>query len=131
MNFFRRRKRAKNFVLRKPSSIQIWNCAFQIPPTSCAYFPLLFLGHIITFPQDHTDSLLASAWLCEEREGESNRQNRYLQYNFFYVFLKRFLNGDSKEKIKQRNYFFMKRMKGFYFLLDLFNIYFYLEIYLF
>lgn len=131
MNFFRRRKIAKNFVPRKPSSIQTWNCTFQIPPTSCAYLPLLFLGHIITFHKTIQIHYWPQHGCVRKEKGKVIDKIGIYSITFFFIFLKRFLNGDSKEKIKQRNYFFMKRMKGFYFLLYLFNIYFYLEISLF
>ena len=46
----------------------------------------------------------------------------------FFIFPKRFSNGNSKGKENKDNDFFKKKMKGMAFILDLFNIYFYLEV---
>ena len=65
--------------------------------------------------------------LQRKRQEKTRDQMGVCVMTLFFIFPKRFSNGNSKRKTKI-NDFFKKKMKGVAFILDLFNIYFYLEV---
>lgn len=119
MNSFIRTKNSQKFCPLKTN----FNTGLKLYVLNFTHFLCIFSVQI--------HSLLSSARFCQGRGGNYRQKWMFVLWLCFF-FPKIFSNGESKEKVKQKCGFFMKKiffLKVYF--IALFNIYFYLGVGLF